>query len=222
MQHTHFFEVERYHRYIVDMATAAYYPVNDTGRSPAERAYLQELTDIAAKQPLEEDKRQEVRNITIIFTVITVLIVALRFISRLKIKAPFWTDDWLTLAALMLLFGNAAFNFVMVEQGVGLHSGRLNLPQLQALNKVRLSSRTRPTFVPNACDRLLSGQRLYTLQESTRTRYPSYFYTFVYFQSSPSEFGHTCSADSQHAGTSQVSLPLLSSVHREQKFGNLG
>ncbi|KAJ0120787.1 hypothetical protein J7T55_015521 [Diaporthe amygdali] len=117
------------------MATAAYYPVNDTSLSPAERAYLQELTDIAAKQPLEEDKRQEVRNITIIFTVIAVLVVALRCISRLKIKAPFWTDDWLTLATLMLLFGNAAFNFVVVEQGVGLHSGRLNLPQLQALNK---------------------------------------------------------------------------------------
>lgn len=124
--------------HIIAMISAAYYPVNDTGRSLAERAYLQELTDLAAKQPLEEDSRREVRTLTIIFTIIAVIIVGLRFVSRLKIKAPFWVDDWLILAALVLLFGNAAFNFVMVNQGVGLHSGRLTLPQLQALNKVSL------------------------------------------------------------------------------------
>lgn len=119
------------------MVSAAYYPVNDTDRSLAERAYLQELTDYAAKQPLEEDSRQEVRTLTIVFTVLAVIVVGLRFVSRQKIKAPFWVDDWLILAALVLLFGNAAFNFVMVDQGVGLHSGRLTLLQLQALNKVR-------------------------------------------------------------------------------------
>lgn len=120
------------------MASAAYYPVNDTSLSPAERAYLQELTDLAADQPLEEDSRQEVRTLTTIFTIIAVIVVALRFISRLKIKAPFWLDDWVVLTALLLLFGNSAFNYVMVDQGVGLHSGRLTLPQLQNLNKVRL------------------------------------------------------------------------------------
>ncbi|KAG8157202.1 hypothetical protein KVR01_012910 [Diaporthe batatas] len=117
------------------MASAAYYPVNDTSRSLAERAYLQELTDFAAEQPLEEDSREQVRTLTIVFTVIAVCVVGLRFVSRQKIKAPFWVDDWLILAALVLLFGNAAFNFVMVDQGVGLHSGRLTLPELQALNK---------------------------------------------------------------------------------------
>lgn len=122
------------------MVSAAYYPVNDTSRSLAERAYLQELTDLAANQPLEEDSRQQVRTLTIVFTIIAVIVVALRFISRLKIKAPFWADDWLILAALFLLFGNSAFNFVMVDQGVGLHSGRLTLPQLQDLNKVRDNS----------------------------------------------------------------------------------
>lgn len=128
---------------ILDMASAAYYPVNDTDLSPAERAYLQELADLAADQPLEQDSRQEVRTLTSIFTVIAVIAVALRFISRLKIKAPFWLDDWLVLTALVLLFGNSAFNFVMVDQGVGLHSGRLTLSQLQNLNKVRLTSTPR-------------------------------------------------------------------------------
>lgn len=119
----------------VAMESAAYYPVNDTTRSLAERAYLQELTDFAAEQPLEEDSRQEVRTLTIVFTIVAVIVVALRFVSRRKTKAPVWVDDWLILAALVLLFGNAAFNFVMVDQGVGLHSGRLTLSQLQALNK---------------------------------------------------------------------------------------
>jgi hypothetical protein len=120
------------------MDSAAYYPVNDTSLSPAERTYLQELTDLAAKQSLDEDSRHEVRTLTIVFTIMAVIVVGLRFVSRLKIKTPFWVDDWLTLVALVLLFGNAAFNFVMVDQGVGLHSGRLTLPQLQALNKVSL------------------------------------------------------------------------------------
>lgn len=137
------------------MVSAAYYPVNDTSRSLAERAYLQELTDLAANQPLEEDSRQEVRTLTIIFTIIAIIVVALRFISRLKIKAPFWVDDWLILAALVLLFGNSAFNFVMVDQGVGLHSGRLTLQQLQDLNKVRGNPTLRRdsylTFVVDCC-----------------------------------------------------------------------
>lgn len=137
------------------MVSAAYYPVNDTSRSLAERAYLQELTDLAANQPLEEDSRQQVRTLTIVFTIIAVIVVALRFISRLKIKAPFWVDDWLILAALFLLFGNSAFNFVMVDQGVGLHSGRLTLPQLQDLNKVRDNSTVRRdsclTLVVDCC-----------------------------------------------------------------------
>ncbi|POS75132.1 hypothetical protein DHEL01_v206466 [Diaporthe helianthi] len=117
------------------MVSAAYYPVNDTNRSPAERVYLQELTDFAAEQSLEDDSRKEVRTLTIIFTIIAVVVVGLRFVSRHKIKASFWVDDWLILAALALLFGNSAFNFVLVAQGVGLHSGRLTLPELQELNK---------------------------------------------------------------------------------------
>lgn len=141
------------------MVSAAYYPVNDTDRSLAERAYLQELTDLAAQQPLEQDSRREVRTLTIIFTAIAVIIVGLRFVSRLKIKAPFWVDDWLILAALMLLFGNAAFNFVMVDQGVGLHSGRLTLPQLQALNKVRVFQHCHMGMNSNGGDRPLLVQR---------------------------------------------------------------
>lgn len=145
------------------MLSAAVYPVNDTSRSLAERAYLQELTDLAANQPLEEDSRQQVRTLTIIFTIIAVIVVALRFVSRMKIKAPFWVDDWLILAALVLLFGNSIFNFVMVDQGVGLHSGRLTLPQLQDLNKVRLGSTSRqkrPQLMNGV--RLLLEQRLFT------------------------------------------------------------
>ncbi len=116
--------------------TPAVYPVNDTSRSDAERAYLQTLTDFAAKQDLTEDSRDYLRNVTIAFTVFAAVFVLLRFVARYRQAARIAVDDWLIVAALLVLCGNMVMNLVLIQQGVGLHSGVLTLEQLQRLNEV--------------------------------------------------------------------------------------
>lgn len=116
--------------------TPVVYPVNDTSRSDAERAYLQKLTDFAAKQDLTEDSRKYVRDVSIAFTVFAAVFVFLRFVARHRQAARIGTDDWLIVAALVLLIGNMVMNLVLVHQGLGLHSGALTLPELQKMNEV--------------------------------------------------------------------------------------
>jgi hypothetical protein len=117
--------------------TPAVYPVNDTSRSDAERAYLQKLTDFAAQQDLSQDTRTYVRDVTIAFTVFAFIFVALRFVARYRQGARIAIDDWLMVGALVVLVGNMAMNLVLIHMGLGLHSGVLTLEQLQRLNEVR-------------------------------------------------------------------------------------
>lgn len=118
------------------MVTAAYYPVNDTSLSVAERAYLQQLQDAAQQQNLEQDLRPEVQNLSVAFTVLAAVVVGLRFFARHLQRAPYWIDDWLILASLVMLGVNLVFNLVMTGQGLGLHSGRLTIGELEKLNQV--------------------------------------------------------------------------------------
>lgn len=76
----------------------------------AKTAYLEYLADAAATQDLAEDRRPETRNLSIVFTVLAALFVALRFVMRRRPTAYIGVDDWLVLAALLLLIGNMAMN----------------------------------------------------------------------------------------------------------------
>lgn len=118
------------------MVTAAYYPVNDTSLSVAERAYLQQLEDYAQQQDLDQDLRPNVRALSIAFTVLAAAVVCLRFLARHRQGVPYGADDWLILVSLVLLGGNLVFNMVMIAQGLGLHSGLLTLDELEILNQV--------------------------------------------------------------------------------------
>lgn len=118
------------------MVTAAFYPVNDTSLSLGEREYLQTLQDAALQQNLEEDLRPEVQNLSIIFTVLAAVVVCLRFLARHIQRAQYGIDDWMILASLVMLGANLVFNMVMISQGLGLHSGRLTLEELEKLNQV--------------------------------------------------------------------------------------
>ncbi|PSR98985.1 hypothetical protein BD289DRAFT_65915 [Coniella lustricola] len=115
--------------------TPASYPVNDTSLSAGERAYLEELQGYAATQNLEQDLRSETRNLSTAFTVLATVVVGLRFVARHKQNAPYGVDDWLIVVSLVLLFGNLAFNLVMISQGLGLHSGLLTIDELMKLNQ---------------------------------------------------------------------------------------
>ncbi|KAL2136184.1 hypothetical protein VTI74DRAFT_5062 [Chaetomium olivicolor] len=115
--------------------TPVVYPVNDTTRSQPERDYLQKLSDFAAQQNLAEDGRAYVRDITIAFTIFAAVFVALRFFARYRQGARIATDDYLIVAALLVLVGNMIMNLMLIKQGLGLHSGVLTLPDLQKLNE---------------------------------------------------------------------------------------
>lgn len=116
--------------------TPAAYPVNDTSLSAGERAYLRQLTAIAATQDLTQDDRVYIRNVTVGFTVSATVFVVLRFVSRYRQAARAGADDWLILAAFLVLIGNMVDNLLLVQHGVGLHSGALTWPEMQSQTDV--------------------------------------------------------------------------------------
>lgn len=73
---------------------------------PALAAYIEAAQKIAATQDLTQDRRGSTRTLSIIFTVIAAVFVALRFLSRSRQGARYGLDDWLIVAALLFLVGN--------------------------------------------------------------------------------------------------------------------
>jgi hypothetical protein len=127
--------------------TPVVYPVNDTSRSDAERAYLHKITALAAEQDLTQDQRQYVKDVTIAFTVFAGVFVALRFFARHRQAAFIGIDDWLMMASFVVLVGNMVMNLVLIEQGAGLHAGLLTLPERQKLDQVIHTDTQRPGWV---------------------------------------------------------------------------
>ncbi|EFQ34804.1 hypothetical protein CGRA01v4_01681 [Colletotrichum graminicola] len=121
-------------------AMMAYYPYDDMSIDEPERGYLKKLADLAEQQNLEEDMRSYVRAVTIAFTVLATVVVGLRFTSRHLQNAKYLIDDYTMLAALAILIGNMIMNLILVEGGIGLHSGRLNLEQTQFLNRTMIGA----------------------------------------------------------------------------------
>ncbi|KAF6833674.1 hypothetical protein CPLU01_05395 [Colletotrichum plurivorum] len=69
----------------------------------------------------KESRSQEVKNIAIIFSVITFPIVALRCISRWKITNRLWWDDWTAVFATILLAALAGVEIASADLGFGTH-----------------------------------------------------------------------------------------------------
>ncbi|KAF4851790.1 Satratoxin biosynthesis SC1 cluster protein 4 [Colletotrichum siamense] len=119
---------------------AAFYPYNDTSLDQGERDYLKKLADFAEDQNLDDDLRGYVRGITIAFTAFAAFIVGLRFLARHLQAARYLIDDYLMLFALVLLIGNMAMNLLLVDRGIGLHSGRLTLQEIQFLDRTMIGA----------------------------------------------------------------------------------
>lgn len=119
------------------MVAHAHYLVNSTGISEAERAYLRKLASNAAKQDLDEDLRGRVRAVSAACVGVAAVAVGLRFLARRRQAIRPGVDDWAMVGALLVLAGNLAMNIVLAQQGLGLHSGALSLPELQRLDQVR-------------------------------------------------------------------------------------
>ncbi|TDZ17521.1 Satratoxin biosynthesis SC1 cluster protein 4 [Colletotrichum orbiculare MAFF 240422] len=120
--------------------TAAYYPYNDTSIDQPQRDYLKQLADFAEDQNLDDDLQNYVRGITIAFTAFAAFIVGLRFLARHLQAARYLIDDYLMLFALVVLIGNMIMNLILVDHGMGLHSGRLTLEELQWLDRTMIGA----------------------------------------------------------------------------------
>ncbi|GKT44541.1 satratoxin biosynthesis SC1 cluster protein 4 [Colletotrichum spaethianum] len=116
------------------------YPYDDPTIEEAKRDYLKKLAGFAEDQNLSEDLRSYVRAITIAFTIFAAFIVGLRFTARHLQGAKYLIDDYTMLAALFLLLGNMIMNLILVDGGIGLHSGRLTLEQLQFLDRTMVGA----------------------------------------------------------------------------------
>ncbi|EJT73207.1 hypothetical protein GGTG_10056 [Gaeumannomyces tritici R3-111a-1] len=118
----------------------ATYAFNDTSLSQPERDYLRSLHDFALTQNLAEDKQNYVRAVSIAFTVFAAAVVGLRFWARHLQAAKLLIDDFMMLAALVMLFGNMTINLVLVDHGIGLHSGRLPYEEIEFLNRTMIGA----------------------------------------------------------------------------------
>ncbi|KAK7934839.1 hypothetical protein PG985_000334 [Apiospora marii] len=101
----------------------------------AKAAHIQHMADVAATQDLSEDIRGRARWLTIGFTLFATVVVAMRFVARRRQGAKILIDDWLTVVTLVLCYGNMVMNIVLIDQGVGLHTGSLSLEQLGKMNE---------------------------------------------------------------------------------------
>jgi hypothetical protein len=78
----------------------------------AKAAWLAKIEEVASTQDLSEDLRSRTKALSVAFTVLAAVIVALRFFARWKKCVHLGTDDWLMLVSLVLLVGNMAMNLV--------------------------------------------------------------------------------------------------------------
>ncbi|KAH9908440.1 hypothetical protein F4778DRAFT_347866 [Xylariomycetidae sp. FL2044] len=106
----------------------------------AKADYLRQLAELAKTQDLSEDKRSSVRSLSIAFTVFGAVFVGLRFGARYKQRVKYAADDWLMVLSLVLLFGNMAMNLALVNMGVGLHNGALELPVLEKIDETMVGA----------------------------------------------------------------------------------
>ena len=76
----------------------------------AKAEWLQHLADVAAQQDLSQDVRPRTLALTLAFTAMAVIVVAMRFLARHRQGAAYLIDDWMIVVALAILFGNMAMN----------------------------------------------------------------------------------------------------------------
>ncbi|KAH7008927.1 hypothetical protein EDB80DRAFT_841667 [Ilyonectria destructans] len=106
----------------------------------AKAAYLEMIQETAKSHNLSEDIGPHTIRLSIVFTLIAVFIVTVRFFCRWKFSHRYGWDDWLILASVMMLTGNMAMNIIVVRQGLGKHAGALTLKQRQRIDKTILGS----------------------------------------------------------------------------------
>lgn len=212
----------------------------------AKAEWLRHMGEIAAQQDLSEDVRLRTLVLTIAFTVLAAIVVAMRFLARHRQGAAYLIDDWMIVVSLLILFGNTAMNIVctsteepyivsqpasqltitVINQGVGLHTGALTVDQLATMNQVRElvtvpdPQTGHPLIRP--FPRLLWEPKSSTLPASTYIRSRSYCCTCASSRPPKSASGHASWAAFRARGTLGPSSPPRSSAYRARNYGSPG
>jgi hypothetical protein len=73
---------------------------------PRLAAYLEAAMKAAGTQNLTQDRRSSTRVLSIVFSVLAIVFVGLRFLARHRKGAKYGLDDWLMVVSLAFLAGN--------------------------------------------------------------------------------------------------------------------
>ncbi|KAI1002062.1 hypothetical protein K3495_g6144 [Podosphaera aphanis] len=103
---------------------------------PRLAAFLQGGARIAATQDFTQDRRHTTLLLSYIATAIACLFLILRFWARFRQNIGYGLDDWLILLSFAFMSGNLGCVIVLIQNGVGLHSGALSLAEIMKVGKV--------------------------------------------------------------------------------------
>ncbi|POS82910.1 hypothetical protein EPUL_005110, partial [Erysiphe pulchra] len=108
----------------------------DFSSDPRLGAYLASQAPIFATQDLSQDRRWSTYLISYISIGLAFLFLVLRIWARFRRSFGYGLDDWIIILSFFFLGGNLGCVIILVQNGVGLHSGALTLPQVLVLNEV--------------------------------------------------------------------------------------
>ncbi|KHJ32998.1 putative integral membrane protein [Erysiphe necator] len=108
----------------------------DLSSDPRLGAFLASQAPIFAKQNLSEDRRWTTYLISYISIGVALLFLVLRLWARFRRSFGYGLDDWIIILAFCFLGGNLGCVIKLVQNGIGLHSGALTLPQVMAIGKI--------------------------------------------------------------------------------------
>lgn len=108
----------------------------DPNSDPRFAAFLALQAKISAKQDLSQDLRQQTRIACCVSAGISLAFIILRFSARYKRAFGYGHDDWLIAVSFVFSLGNLGCVLALIENGVGLHSGALTLPNFTAIAKI--------------------------------------------------------------------------------------
>ncbi|KAH7118463.1 hypothetical protein EDB81DRAFT_701539 [Dactylonectria macrodidyma] len=96
-------------------------------------------TVLQTRESLYDNRAGELNGTTTALLVLATAFVGLRFWARYLNRASYGSDDWMMVAALMVVFISGAINYAMIAHGLGQHADTLPIVELVAFFKLLLA-----------------------------------------------------------------------------------
>ncbi|KAH8661746.1 hypothetical protein BGZ61DRAFT_463569 [Ilyonectria robusta] len=96
-------------------------------------------TVLQTRESLYDNRAGELNGTTTALLVLATAFVGLRFWARYLNRASYGSDDWMMVAALIVVFISGAINYAMVAHGLGRHADTLPIDELVTFFKLLLA-----------------------------------------------------------------------------------